>query len=117
MSKDPAPSKAYEAAKVDGRTVITWRNLAGHDKGAAFALPPHNGMMVEIAGTFGTTGSLGLEGSVGGASFALIEDDRGRTVYANRPIMTRSLSSPRLLRPYAVGDEKTNLTVTIAFDA
>ena len=117
MTKETREPKAYEAAKVDGRHVITWRGLAGHDRGAAFALPAHSGMMVEITGNFGTSGSAGLEGSVAGASFALIEDDKARTIYANRPILTRTLSAPRLLRPYAVGDEKTSLNVTICFDA
>lgn len=46
-----------------GVLIIKWAALANGDTGLPFALPQHNDKSVQIYGTFGTGGSVRLEGS------------------------------------------------------
>jgi len=102
--------------RVDERDAIllTWAALANGDTGTPFDLPAHAGRTFQVTGTFGTGGSVTLEGSNVGATFFALTDPQGNAITKTAAAGEEVTEAPRYVRPIVTaGDGTTALTVTL----
>jgi hypothetical protein len=105
------PTLAY--AGVD---TYQWTGLtnATTDVGEAIDVPGYADRSVQVTGTFGTGGSVRIEGSIDGTNYAVLTDPQGNALDVTAAKIEAISENVRLLRPrITAGDGTTSLAVTI----
>jgi hypothetical protein len=96
--------------------VIQWTGLtqATLDDGAPFEGADWSDRSVQIQGTFGTGGSVSIEGSNDGTNYQLLTDPQGNDITKTAADLEQITEITRYIRPrVTAGDGTTSLTVTI----
>lgn len=102
----------------EGVTLVQWTGLtkATDDAGEAVQLPNHSDRSVQVTGTFGSGGSVRIEGSIDGTNYAVLTDPQGNALDVTAAKIEAISEVVRYIRPrVTAGDGTTSLTVTILF--
>lgn len=96
---------------------IVWTPMANGDVGREVHYPKHNDKSVHVSGTFGTGGSVAVEGSNNGAvSFAALRSPDSNTIAITAEAIKAVLENTDFTRPHVTaGDGTTALTVSMLF--
>lgn len=91
-----------------------WEGLQTSDDGAPVELPAYSDRCVQVSGTFGVGGTILLEGSNDGATYATLRDVLGSAISLNAAGLRTPVDLPRYVRPrVSAGDGDTDLAVTL----
>lgn len=94
--------------------LIGWSGLLNGDTGAAVELVDYADKTCTVTGTFGTGGSITLEGSNNGTNWFALTDAQTQAVTKTAAGMELIVENPRYIRPsVTAGDGTTNLAVQI----
>lgn len=100
--------------KGGGVVAVTWTPLANGDSGKAAGLSANPDKSVQVTGTFGTGGSVNLEGSNDGTNWEILNDALGNAITLTAAGLVSVLENPLYVRPnVTAGDGTTSLTVTV----
>lgn len=94
---------------------VQWANLLNGDDGAPWdtAGPPRT-LFVSVRGTFGIGGSVTLQGSADGLTWAELSQIGGAAATFTAAASVGVLGNPRFIRPIVTaGDGSTSLTVVV----
>ena len=100
----------------DDAHVHSWTPMtfSGTDQGAPLESPGWSDRSVQVAGTFGTGGSVRIEGSNDGTNYAALTDPQGNALDITTAKIEQIMELTRYIRPrVTAGDGSTSLTVTI----
>lgn len=104
--------------KGDGSALkIVWTPMLNGDTGAPVQFPKHNDKSIHVSGTFGTGGSVAVEGSNNnGASFVALRSPDSNTIAITSETIKAVLENTAQVRPHVTaGDGTTSLTVSMLF--
>lgn len=105
------------ATRVDsfGYAVLyTWSGLLNGDTGNAVEMPEYGDRTFQVTGTFGTGGTVVLQGSNDGTNWVSLTDPQGNAISKTAAAMETVMETPRYVRPnITAGDGSTSLAVTI----
>lgn len=91
-----------------------WNTLANGDTGSLQANSNMQKQMFQVTGTFGVAGSVTLEGSNLGTTFAPVKDAQGNAITLTAAGIRELEDIPRFIRPnVTAGDGTTALIVTL----
>lgn len=94
--------------------IITWTGLLNTDTGSAIELVDYPDKTVTITGTFGTGGTLVMQGSNDGTNWFSLTDPQANAISKTAAAMEAILEAPRYMRPnVTAGDGSTSLTVQV----
>lgn len=94
--------------------LVVWTPLANGDAGGAFETGDYADYTVQIAGTFGTGGSVNFEGSNDGSTWFVLTDPQGNAATKTAAALEVIEEAPRYVRPnVTAGDGTTALTATL----
>jgi hypothetical protein len=96
--------------------VITWANLTniGPDSGQPVQRPALVDRSVQVTGTFGTGGTVVLEGSNDGVNYATLSNPQSNAISITAAGLTQVTEASAWMRPRITGgDGTTSLTVTV----
>lgn len=94
--------------------VYTWSAVANGDVGNWVDVSACADLTVQIAGTFGSGGSVTLEGSNDGTNAVTLDDFADNALTKTSPALVRSQQLPRFVRPnVTAGDGTTSLNVML----
>jgi hypothetical protein len=97
-----------------GTSRITWSGMANGDVGAPVRYHSHADRSVQVAGVFGTGGTVLIEGSVDEANFATLSDPQGIALSLTAAKVKAISEMTTVVRPrVSAGDGTTALTVTM----
>lgn len=101
--------------KGDGSCLkIAWASMANGDTGAAVRYPKHNDKSIQVTGTFGTGGSVAVEGSNDETNFAALRSPDSSTIAITSAGVRAVLENTVQVRPHVTaGDGTTALIVTM----
>lgn len=102
----------------DGVTIVTWSGLTKttNDDGEAVALPNFADRSVQVTGTFGSGGSVRIEGTIDGSNYAALTDPQGNALDIAAAKIESISECVRSIRPrVTAGDGTTSLAVSIIF--
>lgn len=92
--------------------IIGWTGLLNGDTGAAVELVDYADKTVTITGTFGSGGTIVLQGSNDGTNWFSLTDPQANAISKTSAAMEIVLEGPRYIRPnVTAGDGTTNLAV------
>lgn len=101
-------------SEVGNAALVTWTGLLNGDFGAPVQWVDYADRCVQVTGTFGTGGSVTLQGSNDGTNWATMADPQGNALTFTATKLEQALELPVYVRPaVTAGDGTTNLTVTI----
>lgn len=112
-----ATRQALTTQPVRGVLKVVWSGLLNGDQGSSEDLSDYPDQSVQITGTFGVGGSVNIEGSNDGSTFAILNDSRGEgnaltlTAADLRQILEGVVG--RVRPNVTAGDGSTNLVVTL----
>lgn len=90
--------------------VITWASLANGDSGSAVEMPGSAVRSVQFTGTFGTGGTIVLEGSNDGTNYVTLTDPQGSAISKTAAGLEAIEELTRYVRPrVTAGDGTTAL--------
>jgi hypothetical protein len=93
---------------------ISWTPLLNGDSGAPFAMPGFADRSVQIGGTFGTGGTVLIEGTIDGTNYATLTDPQGVALSKTGAALQAVSQITKLVRPrVSNGDGTTAITVTM----
>lgn len=94
--------------------VASWAAMANGDSGDAFALADFADKSVQVAGTFGTGGTVVLQGSNDNTNWATLTDPQGSNLSFTAAGLKAVGPATLYVRPAVTGgDGTTSLTVTL----
>lgn len=94
--------------------LLQWGPMANADTGAPQSLPGFCDRSIEVSGTFGSGGSVALEGSNDGTNFFALSNPAGTTIGITSAGLQPCTTSCLWIRPHVTaGDGTTSLTVTV----
>ena len=94
--------------------VFTWTGLDSDDSGAAIEIVDYTDRTVAITGTFGSGGSITMQGSNDGTNWFALTDPQGNAVTKTAAAMELIMEAPLYIRPLVTaGDGTTSLTVKL----
>lgn len=94
--------------------LVTWTGLLNGDDGSPAQWCDYADRCVQVSGTFGTGGSVTVQGSNDGTTWATLVDPQGNNLTFTAAKIEQALELPRYVRPIVTaGDGTTSLTVTI----
>lgn len=94
--------------------VYTWANMLNGDVGQAIEMPSAADRSIQVSGTFGTGGTLQLQGSNNGTTYPQLNDLQGDPLQFTAAGLEQIIPIARLMRPVvSAGDGTTSLTVSI----
>ena len=97
----------------DSVVLVTWSGLLNGDDGAPLQLIKYADRSVQVTGTFGTGGTLAVEGSNNGTDYVTLNNTAGSPLTITTGSIRQILENTTLLRPrVTAGDGTTTLTVT-----
>lgn len=86
----------------------------GSDVGSPIEMPGSADRSVQVSGTFGTGGSVRIEGSMDGVTYATLTDPQGNALDVTTAKIETIMEICRYIRPrVTAGDGATSLTVQI----
>jgi len=98
-----------------GRTrLATWTGLLNGDDGGYVDWVDFADRCFQVTGTFGTGGSVTMQGSNDGTNWSSLSDPQGNVLTFTSSRLEQALELPRYVRPnVTAGDGTTNLVVTL----
>ena len=94
--------------------LITWSGLLNGDDGGPVDWVDFADRCVQVTGTFGTGGSLTIQGSNDGVVWSTLADPQGNALTVTSAKIEQVLELPRYVRPIVTaGDGSTNLVCTL----
>jgi hypothetical protein len=94
--------------------LLSWAGLDSDDSGAPADMIDFPSMTVAVTGTFGSGGSVTLQGSLDGTNYFALTDAQGNAITKTAAGIEEVVEAPRYVRPsVTAGDGTTSLTVTI----
>lgn len=94
--------------------VITWTGLANGQSGDAIEENLWADRSVQVTGTFGSGGTIKIEGSNDGTNWATLTDPQGNDLTFTAPKIETIIEICRYIRPtVTAGDGTTALTVSL----
>ena len=104
----------YNHKFMDASHVLTWENLANGDSGETVEMPGSADRSIQFTGTFGTGGSIRIEGSNDGTNFVVLTDPQGNDIIKTAAGLEAITEITRYIRPrVTAGDGTTNLTAVL----
>ena len=98
----------------DTLALVQWTGLLNTDTGAPVTFPKYPDRSVQIAGTFGTGGTVVIEGSNDGTNFATLNAASGGALTTSTAVIRQVLEQTVQMRPnVTAGDATTNITVSM----
>ena len=95
---------------------VKWLLMANGDSGASIKFGAWQDRTVQITGTFGTGGSVQLEGSNDGANWFVLSDPSSTTIVKTAAAIEQVLELSLYVRPrVTAGDGTTNLECRVLF--
>lgn len=112
------PSIEYNVDGNQNVIRVVWTGLLNGDTGAPAEVPEYADRTVHITGTFGTGGSISMEGSndktTETPAYVVLTDPQGNNVTKTAAALEVFEEVPLLLRPnVTAGDGTTSLTVKV----
>jgi len=106
---------ANHASHGGGVHAVTWPALANGDTGEACDVVALPDKTVQVVGTFGTGGSITMQGSNDGTNWATLTDPLGNDITFTATGLKTLLENPLYIRPIVTaGDGTTSLTAILA---
>jgi hypothetical protein len=114
------------SAVVDGRkptdvafsgesSAFTWNPLANGDDGAAVQYGAFTDRSIQFAGTFGTGGTVVLEGSNDGTNWQTLTDPQGNVISKTAASIEAVTEATRYIRPRVTAGDGTTAIKAILF--
>lgn len=95
---------------------VSWANMKNADTGAPVSYPGYADKSIQVAGTFGSGGTMLAEGNNDGVNYAGLTDPLGNTISITTAVVKAITEAVINVRPNcSAGDGTTNLTVTMFF--
>jgi hypothetical protein len=99
---------------IEHAVAITWSGLLNGDDGSPATFHDYPDRTVQFLGTFGTGGSITLEGSNNGTNWLPLTDPQGNAITKTAAAIEAVTETPRFIRPIVTaGDGTTNLTAIV----
>jgi hypothetical protein len=93
---------------------VSWTPLLNGDSGAPYAMTGFADRSVQIGGTFGTGGTVLIEGSNDGTNYATLADPQGVALSKTSAALVEISQIVKFIRPrVSAGDGTTSITVTL----
>lgn len=102
----------------EGVEVYQWTGLtnATSDSGSPVALAAFTDRSVQVTGTFGTGGSVRIEGTIDGTNYSTLTDPQGNALDITTAKIETITEAVVSIRPrVTAGDGTTSLVVTMMF--
>lgn len=107
QAQSPDPSKII---------IVTWTGLANGDSGEAVDFDDFPDRSVQVGGTFGTGGTVVIEGSNDLANYISLTDPQGNAISKTAAAIETVMELTRIIRPrVTAGDGTTSINVTMVF--
>lgn len=104
------PTPNYYPQHHPGVALMTWGPLANGDSGAPVELPSFPDCAVQFDGTFGSGGTILLEGSIDGTTYFTLTDPQGNAISKTASALEQIEELVRYIRPQvSAGDGTTAL--------
>jgi len=97
----------------DKAHVITWTGLTESDSGSPLEMPGSADRSVQITGSFGSGGSLRIQGSNDGTNWNTLTDPQGNDINITASKIEQVMEVVRYMRPIVTAGSSVNLTVSI----
>lgn len=98
----------------DNAVLVSWTGLLNGDDGVPVELPGASLRSIQFTGTFGTGGTILLEGSNDGSNYVTLTDPQGNAISKTSAGLEASEEVTRYVRPrVSAGDGSTSLTATL----
>lgn len=105
----------HNVSRSGGAKAVTWTGLLNTDDGAPLAMSEWSERTFQVFGTFGTGGTLVIEGSNNGTTWNPVSNRAGSALSYTAAGINRTQDYPLFVRPrVTAGDGTTNLTVIAA---
>ena len=102
------------STKTSKACVATWAAIANGNDGAALDQSQYTDKSVQVSGTFGSSGSVRLQGSNDGVNWNTLSDPQGVALDITTACVKFVAEATRYIKPLVTaGDGTTALTVTI----
>lgn len=99
---------------VDNGRLVVWSGLLNGDYGSPFSGYDWADASVAFTGTFGTGGSITLQGSNDGVNWFPLTDPQGNAITKTAAALEQISERTRFIRPIVTaGDGTTNLAATL----
>lgn len=94
--------------------VVAWAGLDSDDSGDPFEAPDAADRSVQITGTFGSGGTIVIQGSNDGTNYVTLTDPQGNAISKTSAGIEQIEEITRYIRPLvSAGDGTTSLAVTM----
>lgn len=94
--------------------VAKWDNIPNGNDGQVVEMPAYADRSVQVGGTFGTGGTVVLEGSNDGATYATLKDPFGNDISFTAAGLKQVVEICKYMRPrVTAGDGTTAIDVTL----
>ncbi|MFO0467337.1 MAG: hypothetical protein ACK5ZS_00090 [bacterium] len=98
----------------DHAHVVRWTGLLNGDDGSPIEMPGSSDRSIQFTGTFGTGGTIALEGSNDGVNYVVLTDPQGNNISKTAASIEAVTELTRYIRPrVTAGDGSTNLVATL----
>lgn len=104
----------FSSAPANGVILAEWSSLANLEAGDRITVPQHSDKSVSITGTFGTGGSVTIQGSNDGTTWVTLHDPQGNDLTftaANAAVIAENMMHTR--PNVTAGDGTTALKVMV----
>lgn len=97
-----------------GAVLVTWASMANGDTGQPVSYPAHADKSVQVEGTFGTGGSVAVQGSNDGTNYRALNDLGGTAIAVTADGIKGVGENTQYVQPaVTAGDGTTSITVTM----
>lgn len=97
-----------------GVVLVSWGPMANGDTGAPVSYPAHADKSIQVEGTFGTGGSVAVQGSNDGSNYRALNDLGGTAIAMTAAAIKGVGENTQYIQPaVTAGDGTTALTVTM----
>lgn len=94
--------------------IVTWALIANGDDGTPLAMVGSADRAIQITGTFGSGGSITIQGSNDGSTYATLHDPGGNDLTFTSPGIHAVLEITKFIRPkVTAGDGTTSLNAIL----
>lgn len=109
------PTRTLTANRLGDRTeIVTWAGLLNTDDGSPYERVDFPDRSVQVSGTFGTGGTVVIQGTNNGTAWHTLTDPQGNALSFTAAGLEQVQELTRQIRPLVTGgDGTTNLVVTM----
>lgn len=108
------PTIAEVRGFMENAHVITWATMLNGDSGSPMEMPASEIRSIQFDGTFGTGGTILLEGSNDGTNYFTLTDPQGNAISKTSAGLEAAQERPRFIRPrVSAGDGTTSLNARL----